>query len=69
MEESNLSRKMILKTMVVGSAALLLAPAKGVAAARLPTDVPLYHGQPSIGEPGYEERINRIFQQASVKKV
>ncbi|MFQ5856649.1 MAG: hypothetical protein ACE5LU_13515 [Anaerolineae bacterium] len=68
MEESRLTRKAFMKTMVLGSAALLLPQAGEAAAAKLPSDTPLYPGQPSIGEPGYEQRIARLFEQAPVKK-
>jgi len=57
------------KTMVLGSAALLLTQAKEVAAAAVPANVVLYPDEPSIGETGYERRVARIFEQAAVRKV
>lgn len=67
MEESRLTRKAFMKTMVMGGAALLLPPAQKAAAAEIPSDIPLYTGEPSIGEPGYEQRVARIFEQAAAK--
>lgn len=68
MEESRLTRKAFMKTMVLGGAALLLPQAKEAAAAEVPSDITLYVGEPSIGEPGYEQRVARIFEQAAVAK-
>ncbi len=67
-EESQLTRKAFLKTVLLGGAALLLSQAKEAAAAEVPADIPLYTGEPCIGEPGYEKRIAGIFAQATVKK-
>lgn len=69
MEECRLTRKAFVKTMVLGGAALLLPQAKEAAAAEIPSDITLYIGEPSIGEPGYERRIARLFKQAPAKKV
>ena len=69
MEESGLTRKAFAKTMALGVAALLLPQAKRATAAEVPSDVTLYTGEPSIGEPGYERRIAKIFEQATVKKM
>jgi hypothetical protein len=54
---------------MLGGAALLLPEGKGAAAAEFPTNLASYRGQPSIGEPGYAERIAKIFEQASAKKI
>lgn len=68
MEQSRLSRKAFLKAMALGSAALLLPPAKEAAAAEAPPDIRFYSDEPSIGAPGYEQRIAKIFEQATIKK-
>jgi len=68
MEESRLTRKAFLKTLLLGGAGLLLPKAEQASAAEAPVGVKLYVGEPSIGEPGYEQRIARIFEQAKVKR-
>lgn len=68
MEESRLTRKVFLKTLLLGGTGLLLPKAERAVAAETPLEVKLYVGEPSIGEPGYEQRIARIFEQARVKQ-
>lgn len=68
MEESRHTRKTFLKTLMLGSAACLLPQAEEVAAAEIPSDITLYTDEPSIGDSGYEQRVVRIFEQATVKK-
>jgi len=68
MEESRLTRKAFLKAVVLGGTAFVLPRTKEAAAAELPANVPLYTGEPNIGEPGYERRVARIFERATVKK-
>jgi hypothetical protein len=68
MEDSRLTRRDLLKA-AVGGVALLLQPVNRVMATQPSSDVLLYVGEPSMGEPGYEERVARIFEQATPRKV
>ncbi len=68
MEDSRLTRRDLLKA-AVGGAALLFQPVNRVMAAHPSSEVPFYIGEPSMGELGYEERVARIFEQATPRKV
>lgn len=68
MEDFPLTRRDLIKA-AVGGVTLLLQPVSRVTAAQPSSDVPFYAGEPSIGEPGYEERVARIFEQAMLRKV
>lgn len=66
MDEAKLTRKGFLKNLAVAGVALPLrglgtAAAPGEAKATGPGGLTLYIGEPSIGEPGYEQRVARIF--------
>jgi len=67
MADSRLIRRDFIK-VIVGGLVFLLQPMKGIMAAEPSSDVPLYGGEPSIGEPGYEERMARVFEQATPRK-
>lgn len=64
MGDSGLTRRELLEAAVLGSVASALVPAGGGGAAEASPGVPLYAGEPSIGEPGYDERVARLFGQA-----
>ncbi|MFQ5847016.1 MAG: hypothetical protein ACE5IQ_04990 [Candidatus Methylomirabilales bacterium] len=68
MGDSRLTRRDVLIGAVGGSAAFMLSPAKGVMAAKPSPDAPFRMGDPSIGDPGYEQRIAGLFEQAMVRK-
>lgn len=74
MDESKLTRRNVLKNLaLVGAAVPLQLPTlvtqnKPQSANGLSTDVSamrLYVGEPSIGEPGYEKRVAKLFENAS----
>jgi|GEM_PF-6535999 len=70
MDEAKLTRKGFLKNLALAGVVLPLRglgspPAPGEPKATRPGGLTLYIGEPGIGEPGYAQRVARIFDMDS----